>query len=103
MLTIAPDSTVETDYVVALSAVQGRDESAPARKVTGSNASRPTISIYTDANYDKTFGEATGDTGHTAESGSRSAHPVMLFGRVPDTQIPASGSIAELLLVTLSF
>ncbi len=103
MVNISPDCTSNTDYVVAVTTGRGRDAPATSHNLAGTNAGRLTDGIHTDAAYDWAIGEASGRTGRAAASGSRIANPVTLYGRVPNAQHLTAESLAESVLVTLSF
>lgn len=100
--TISVQCTNTTPYTIGIDAGNGAGATVAARKMTGPAAATVTYSAYRDAARTLVWGTTIG-TDTVAATGSGSAQPVTVYGRVPPQTTPAAGAYSDILTVTVTY
>ncbi len=100
--TITATCSANTPYTVALSTGVGTGATFASRKMS-SGANTLSYTAYTDANRTTVWGDGTGSSSLSNQTGSGAAQTITVYGRVPAGQSPAIGSYTDTVTVTVTF
>ena len=100
--TITATCSANTPYTVALSTGVGTGATFASRKMS-SGANALSYTAYIDANRTTVWGDGTGRSSLSNQTGSGAAQAITVYGRVPAGQSPAIGSYTDTVTVTVTF
>ncbi len=100
--TITATCSNAVPFSIALNAGNGAGATMGSRKMTsGSNTVNYTM--YIDPGRSTVWGDGTQNSFVNSLTGTGSAQPITVYGRIPTGQQPALGTYNDTVLVTLSF
>jgi spore coat protein U-like protein len=100
--TLQVTCTADLAYTIALDG--GTTAGAVAARAMSDGASHTlSYGLYTGSSYSTVWGDGTGGTATVAGTGSGSAQPVTVYGRIPAAQFVPAGSYSDLVTVTVNY
>jgi spore coat protein U-like protein len=100
--TLTATCSANSPYTVALNAGTGTGATFAARKLS-SGANSLNYTLYTDANRSTVWGDGTGSSSLSNQTGTGAAQTITVYGRISSGQTPAIGSYTDTVTVTISF
>ncbi|NMG35433.1 fimbrial major subunit CsuA/B family protein [Azoarcus sp. TTM-91] len=98
--TVTVTCTSGTTYNVGLDAGIGSGATVTTRRMSGVGTLNYTL--YSDSARTTVFGNTVG-TNTVAATGTGSAQPLTVYGRIPGGQYPAAGSYTDTITVTVTY
>jgi spore coat protein U-like protein len=93
--------TSTTPYTIALNVGTGTGATVATRKMTGSSGTL-SYSLYSDSGRTSLWGQTTG-TDTVAGTGSGSAQPISVYGRIVTGQLPVPGAYTDTITATITY
>ena len=89
-------------YTVALNAGTGTGATLATRKLT-SGANTLPYTLYLDASRSQIWGDGTGSTSVSSQTGTGSAQALTVYGRIPAGSSPLAGAYSDTITVTVTY